>query len=49
MVLISPIRAAIRDADNEDTAARRFAPKKIPPRIAGSTPNRRWNQYAIRL
>ena len=49
IVLISPIRAAIRAADSDETAASRFAPKKIAPRIAGSTPNRRWNQYAMRL
>jgi hypothetical protein len=44
MVFTSPIRAAIRDADSDDTAASMFAPKKIPPRTAGSTPKRRWNQ-----
>src|SRR6266436_400367 len=49
IVSTRPILAAIREAESDDTAARRFAPKKIPPRIAGSTPNRRWNQYAMRL
>src|SRR3954454_12527834 len=29
IVLTSPIRAASRDADSDDTAASRFAPKKI--------------------
>ena len=35
---MSPIRAAIRAADSDDTAASRFAPKKIAPSAAGSTP-----------
>ena len=39
IVLIRPIRAAIRAADSDETAASRFAPKKIAPRTAGSTPN----------
>ena len=38
IVLMRPIRAAIRAADRDDTAARRFAPKKITPRTAGWTP-----------
>src|SRR5258705_2890937 len=42
IVLISPNRAANRDADREETAASRFAPKKMPPRSAGSTPYWRW-------
>ncbi len=49
IVLMRPNRAAIRAADKDDTAASRFAPKKIAPRTAGSTPNWTWNQYAIRL
>ena len=49
IVLIRPIRAAIRAAESDETAASRFAPKKIAPRTAGSTPHATWNQYAIRL
>src|SRR5581483_3423783 len=41
MVRTSPIRAAIRDAASADTPANTFAQKKIAPRIAGRTPNRR--------
>ena len=44
IVFTRPIRAAIRDADSDETAASRFAKKKIVPRTAGSTPNLRWNQ-----
>ncbi len=44
IVLISPIRAAMRTADSDETAARRFAAKKIAPSAAGSTWNSRWNQ-----
>ena len=44
IVLMSPNRAAIRAADSEDTAASRFAPKKMNPSWAGSAPNCRWNQ-----
>ena len=39
IVLMSPIRAAIRAADSDETAASRLAPKKIAPSVAGSTPN----------
>ena len=44
MVFSKPIRAAIRAADSDDTAASRFAPKKIRPRSAGSAPYWMWNQ-----
>ena len=44
IVLMSPIRAAIRAADRLETAASRFAPKKISPSNPGSTPYCRWNQ-----
>ena len=33
IVLMSPNRAAIRAADSDDTAASRFAPKKIEPEL----------------
>jgi hypothetical protein len=38
IVLIRPIRAAIRAAASADPAASRFAAKKIPPRTASDTP-----------
>ena len=44
IVSMRPIRRAIRAADSDETAASRFAAKKIAPRTAGSTPNWRWNQ-----
>ena len=44
IVLISPIRLAMRAAESDDTAASRFAPKKITPRTPGSTPNFTTNQ-----
>ena len=44
IVLISPKRAAIRAAAEVDTAASRFAAKKIGPSAAGSTPNWTVNQ-----
>ena len=44
IVLMSPNRAAIRAADSDETAARRFAAKKIAPSCAGSAPNWTWNQ-----
>ena len=44
IVLISPTLAAIRAAASADSAANRFAPKKIAPINAGSTPQRTWNQ-----
>src|SRR5215212_938753 len=44
IVLMSPNLAAIRAADRDETAASRFAAKKIAPSTAGSTPNCRWNQ-----
>ena len=40
IVLMSPIRAAMRAADSDDTAASRLAAKKIAPSVAGPTPNR---------
>ena len=40
MVRMRPIRAAIRAASRAEMPARTFAPKKIAPRGAGSTPNR---------
>src|SRR4249920_615892 len=49
IVRTRPIRAAIRAADRDETAASRFAAKKINPRTAGSTLNWVANQYAIRL
>ena len=44
IVLMRPIRAAIRAADSDDTAASRFAPKKMTPSRPGSTPHWVWNQ-----
>ena len=44
IVLISPIRAAIRTADSAEIPARILAPKKMLPSTAGSTPKRTWNQ-----
>ena len=44
IVLMRPMRAAMRAASRADTAASTFAPKKIAPRIAGSTPNLVANQ-----
>ena len=49
IVLMRPKRAAMRAAESDDTAASRFAAKKITPSQPGSTPNWMWNQYAIRL
>ena len=44
IVLMRPIRAAIRAADSDETAAWRVAPKNTVPRTAGLAPNRRLNQ-----
>jgi len=41
IVLISPNFEANRDATNAETPAKTFAPKKIPPSVAGFTPKRR--------
>ena len=49
IVLMSPMRAAIRAAASADTAARMLAPKKIAPRTGSGSPNRSWNQNASRL
>ena len=38
IVLSKPIRAAIGAARSDETAASRFAPKKISPSVAESTP-----------
>ena len=48
-MLMSPIRAAIRAAASADTAASRFAPKKMAPSASAGSPNRWWNQNASRL
>ena len=40
IVLISPMRAAMRAASNAEIPASRLAPKKMLPNTAGSTPKR---------
>ena len=49
MVLMSPMRAAMRAASSAEKPARRFAPKNNPPRAAISMSKRVWNHNASRL
>jgi hypothetical protein len=41
IVRTSPMRVANLDANSAEMPARRFAPKKMLPRTAGSVPNRK--------
>src|ERR1700722_12168265 len=41
IVLTKPNRDAKRDATKAETPAKTFAPKKMPPSVAGFTPKRR--------
>src|SRR5574337_507582 len=49
IVLIRPMRAAMRAASNAEIPAKMFAPKKMLPSRPTSIPYVMWNQYARRL